>query len=70
MARCKISTIRDQEVRCDRLEPLGAAEWCGNGDEFVITGLDHNRSETWAVWAAHVDMRADIEGIMHKLVVR
>ncbi len=70
LARCKISTIRDQEARYDRLEPLVAAEWHGNGDEYVITGLEHHRSETWAAWATHVDMRADIERIMHKLAAR
>lgn len=70
LARCKISTIRDQEGRYDRLEPLVAAEWRGNGDEFIITGLEHRRSETWAAWATHVDMRADIERIMHKLATK
>ena len=60
LARCKISTIRDQEGRYDRLEPLLAAEWRGNGDESVITGVEHQRTETWAPRATQVDMRADI----------
>lgn len=70
LARCKISTIRDQEGRYDRLEPLVAAEWRGNGNEYAITGLEHHRSEIWAAWATHVDMRADIERIMHKLATK
>ncbi|MBN8595639.1 MAG: hypothetical protein J0M33_28060 [Anaerolineae bacterium] len=70
LARCKISTLRDQEGRYDRLEPLVAAEWRGNGDEFVITGLEHHRSETWAAWATYVDMRVDIERIMQKLAAK
>ena len=70
LARCKISTLRDQEGRYDRLEPLAAAEWHGNGDEYAITGLEHRRSETWAAWATQIDIRADIERIMHKLAIK
>jgi len=38
LACCKISTIRDHKGCYDRLEPLVAGEWRGNGDQFRYHG--------------------------------
>ena len=37
-------------------------------DEWLITGLEANRSERWAAWATAVDMRLDIERAFAQLV--
>ena len=39
-------------------------------DEWMVTGLEANRSECWAAWATATDMRIDIERIIVQLVAK
>ncbi len=39
-------------------------------DEWMITGLEANRSECWAAWATATDMQIDIESILAQLVIK
>ena len=39
-------------------------------DEWMVTGLEANRSECWAAWATATDMRIDIERIFAQLVAK
>jgi hypothetical protein len=39
-------------------------------DEWMLTGLEANRSEVWAAWATAADMRIDIERIFVPLVAK
>jgi hypothetical protein len=39
-------------------------------DEWMLTGLEPNRSEVWTAWATAADMRIDIEGIFTQLVAK
>lgn len=70
MARCKISTIRYQEGMYDSLDALISSDWHNTADEHVIDGMQRRQGERWAGWATQVDIRADIERIMHKLAAK
>jgi hypothetical protein len=70
MARCKISTMRYQDGMYDSLDALISTDWHNTADEHVIDGMQCQQGERWAGWATQVDMRADIERIMHKLAAK
>jgi hypothetical protein len=70
MARSKISTMRYQEGMYDSLDALISSDWHNTVDEYVIDGMQCRQGERWAGWATQVDMRADIERIMHKLAAK
>jgi len=70
LARCKISTIRYQANQYDSLDALINADWHNTADEHVIDGMQHQQGERWAGWATEIDMRIDIERIMHKLAAK
>lgn len=67
LARCKISTIRYQANQYDSLDALIKSDRRDTADENVIDGMQHQQGERWAGWATEIDMRIDIERIMHKL---
>jgi len=67
LARCKISTMRYQEDRYDSLDAMISNNWRNTADEHTIDGMQHRQGERWAGWATEIDMRIDIERIMHKL---
>lgn len=70
MARCKISTICYQERMYDSLDALINSDRHNTADEHVIDGLQRRQGERWAGWATQLDMRADIERIMHRLAAK
>ncbi|MCK6580916.1 MAG: hypothetical protein L6Q98_22725 [Anaerolineae bacterium] len=70
LARCKISTIRYQANQYDSLDALISDDWHNTADEHVIDGMQHQRGERWAGWATEIDMRIDIERVMHKLATK
>jgi hypothetical protein len=70
LARCKISSLRYQEGMYDSLDALISADWHNTADEHLINGMQHTQGEHWAGWATQVDMRADIERILHKLAAK
>jgi len=67
LARCKISTMRYQEDRYDSLDAMISNDWRNTADEHAIDGMQHRQGERWAGWATEIDLRIDIERIMHKL---
>lgn len=67
LARSKISSMRDQEGKYDSLDALISDDWHNTADEHLIDGAQYQRGERWAGWATEIDMRVDIERIMHKL---
>jgi len=69
LARCKISTMRYQSEMYDSLDELVSRDWNRSADE-QIDGMQHQRGERWAGWATEVDIRVDIERIMHKLAAK
>jgi hypothetical protein len=70
LARCKSSSLRAYDRRHESLEAYVSADWRSSADEHVITGYEHDRDERWAAWATDVDIRIDIEQIMHKLAAK
>ena len=70
LARCKISTIRYQANQYDSLAALTSDDWHNTADEHVIDGMQYQRGERWAGWATEIDMRIDIERVMHKLATK
>jgi len=66
LARCKISTMRYQADMYDSLDALVTNDWNRTADE-QIDGMQHRHGERWAGWATEIDMRVDIERVMHKL---
>jgi DNA-directed RNA polymerase specialized sigma24 family protein len=70
LARSKVSTMRYQEDKYDRLEDLISDDWHNTADEHIIDGMQHQRGERWAGWATVIDMRIDIERVMHKLATK
>lgn len=75
LARCKISSLRYYDGKYDSLEELVSHDWRNNWDEHTITGLNAPRTwwqsvERWAVWATDLDIRIDVERIMHRLAER
>jgi len=54
----------------DSLDALISSDWHNTADEHVIDGMQRQQGERWAGWATQVDMRADIERIMHKLAAK
>jgi len=70
LARCKISSMRYQEGMYDSLDALTSDDWHNTADEHVIDGMQHQRGERWAGWATEIDMRIDIERVMHKLATK
>ncbi len=70
LARCKISSMRSKEQRCDSLDALISDDWHNTADEHLIDGLQHRHGERWAGWATEIDLRVDIERIMTKLAAK
>jgi DNA-directed RNA polymerase specialized sigma24 family protein len=70
LARSKVSTMRYQEDKYDRLEDLISDDWHNTADEHIIDGMQHQRGERWAGRATVIDMRIDIERVMHKLATK
>ncbi len=70
LARCKISSMRYRQDRCDSLDALTTEDWHSTADEHAITGLEADRDERWAAWATDIDTRLDVEQIMHKLAAK
>jgi hypothetical protein len=70
LARCKISSMRYQAGRYDSLDALISDDWHNTADEHVIDGMRHQQGERWAGWATEIDMRVDIERVMHKLATK
>lgn len=66
LARSKISTMQYQAGMYDSLDALVTHDWNRTADE-QIDGMQHRNGERWAGWATEIDMRIDIERIMHKL---
>jgi hypothetical protein len=50
------------------LDALAGAITTDHPDEWMVTGLEANRSEVWAAWATATDLRIDIERIFSRLV--
>jgi hypothetical protein len=72
LARCKISSLRYYDDKYDSLEELMSYDWRNTWDEHTITGFSTpsgwwNSVEQWATWATDIDIRIDVEQIMHKL---
>ena len=67
LARCKISTIRYHAKQYDSLDALISDDWHNTADEHLIDGMQYQHGERWAGWATEIDMRIDIERVMHKL---
>lgn len=72
LARCRISSLRYYDDKYDSLEELTSYDWHNTWDEHTITGLTNptawwNSIERWATWATDLDIRLDVERIMHKL---
>ncbi|MBK8030432.1 MAG: hypothetical protein IPK17_13200 [Chloroflexi bacterium] len=57
----------DRHLSLDALEGVITED---HPDEWMITGLEANRSEVWAAWATAADMRIDIERIFARLVAK
>lgn len=70
LARCKSSSLRAYDRRHEGLEALGSSDWRSTAEEHAITGYEHDRDERWAAWATDVDVRIDIERVMHRLAAR
>lgn len=75
LARCKISSLRYYDDKYDSLEEIVSYDWHNTWDEHTITGFNSpsswwNSMERWATWATDVDIRIDVEQIMHKLVAK
>ena len=73
LARCKISSLRYYDDKYDSLEELISYDWHNTWDEHTIIGLTNPTSswksiERWATWATELDIRIDVERIIHKLV--
>ncbi|MDX2140900.1 MAG: hypothetical protein SF123_22640 [Chloroflexota bacterium] len=66
LARSKISTMQYQAGMYDSFEAMISDHWHNTADE-QIDGMQHRRGERWAGFATEIDMRTDIERIMHKL---
>ncbi len=69
LARSKISTMQYQAGMYVSFEALISDHWHKTADE-QIDGMQHRRGERWAGWATEIDMRIDIERIMHKLATK
>jgi hypothetical protein len=69
LARSKISTMQYQAKMYDSLDAMISDGWHNTVDE-QIDGMQHQRGERWAGWATEIDMRIDIERVMHKLVTK
>ncbi|MEP6985647.1 MAG: hypothetical protein ABI970_08615, partial [Chloroflexota bacterium] len=57
----------DRHLSLDALEGVITED---HPDEWMISGLEANRSELWAAWATATDMRIDIERIFAQLVAK
>lgn len=68
-ANCGLNYMRRHErhLSLDALEGVITKD---HPDEWMITGLEANRSERWAAWATAADMRIDIERIFARLVAK
>jgi hypothetical protein len=69
LARSKISTMQYQAQMYDSLDAMVSDDWHNTIDE-QIDGMQHQRGERWAGWATEIDMRIDIERVMHKLATK
>ena len=69
LARSKISTMQYQSQMYDSLDAIVSDDWHNTVDE-QIDGMQHQRGERWAGWATEIDMRIDIERVMHKLATK
>jgi DNA-directed RNA polymerase specialized sigma24 family protein len=69
LARSKISTMQYQAQMYDSLDAMVTDDWHNTADE-QIDGMQHQRGERAAGFATQVDMRLDIERVMHKLATK
>jgi DNA-directed RNA polymerase specialized sigma24 family protein len=69
LARSKISTMQYQAGMYDSLDAMVTDDWHNTADE-QIDGMQHQRGERSAGFATQVDMRLDIERVMHKLAAK
>ncbi|MDX2159891.1 MAG: hypothetical protein SF162_01065 [bacterium] len=69
LARSKISTMQYRAQMYESLDAMISDDWHNTVDE-QIDGMQHQRGERWAGWATEIDMRIDIERVMHKLATK